>query len=822
MLNQKLLSIIALVAMTLLPQGAWADSVIFSMTDVTGFSGILGTDYVDDSDANVSSGCIGVTAGKTLDLTATFTGGTAKVKNGHDSKNNLTLNTSTGVVNIGNSSNSYLFITLSSTTIQEGDIITLSGYKDASNSSFYISYTTSKGSVTHSFASSSYTVPAASALIGKASVYFFNSKGTTISSITITRPQPATPEFSPASGEVAQGSKITVTSTYATTIQYKWTANSTTPADGWTAYTDGAVVPEQAAGTPYLHVQCTRDGVTGTTTGYAQYTITGSDTDAPVLESTSPANSATGIAIAGDIVLTFDENVACTTNATLTPEGGEAIELTPVVSGTTVTYSYTGLAYQKAHTFALAANSVEDVSGNKYASAISFSFTTAQEVVADPTFDVKGGYSFTIACATAGATIYYAVDDADPINSVSKKEYTTTGNNRLGIKTSGEHTVYAYAVKAGAVTSAVVSQAITVPTNGDTYITKPLTIKLQPTSAGGDDQYENNTYTNNGFSLSSTKELYNASNVSGFGDASLSFKANGGGTLTVTAPTGVTIQAIKVYAMRNANNNVTTISTTSGHTRKSSSNRIIPRLTYDYDSGVGMMSEHVITKDEPDNTCQFTIADQCRLYVEVYADVELATLDNLGYATFASAYPLDLANMTATTAPKAYKAAVSGTKVNFTEVSEAIAANTGILLEGGANETVTIPVAASGTDISSSNAFKVNTTGGKMASADVTNNYFFAMMKNQATLTFATFDPTNLAIPANKAYLEVAKNYFPNNAQLSFIFGDGDGETTNINLNVNDNLNFDQNAPRYNLSGQRVSDSYKGIVIVNGRKYINK
>ena len=816
-------------AAIMISQGAWADSVIFSMTGVTGFSGTLGTDYVDDSDENVSTGCIGVKVGKTLDLTATFSDGTAKVKNGHDTKNNLTLNTSTGVVSIGNSGKSYLYITLSSTTIQEGDIINLSGYKDASNSSFYISGTNSKGSVTHSFASSSYNVPAASALIGKSSVYFFNNTGATISSITITRPQPSAPVFSPASGEsVAQGSKITVTSNYATTIQYKWTANSTTPDDGWTTYTDGAVVPEAAVGTPYLHVQSTRDGVTGTTTAYAQYTITGADTDAPELVSTSPTNSATSIAIAGDIVLTFDENVACTTNATLTPEGGEAIELTPVVSGTTVTYSYSGLAYQKTHTFALAANSVEDVSGNPYASAIGFSFTTAQEVVAEPTFNVAGGYSFTIACATAGATIYYTVDDDDPINSASKKEYTTTGNNRLGIKTSGDHTVYAYAVKAGAVTSSVVSQTITVPTNGDTYITTPLTIKLQPASAGSDDRYENDTYTNNGFSLSSTKELYNASEVSGFGDARFSFKANGGGTLTVTAPTGVTIQAIKVYAMRNANGNVTTIGTTSGHTRKSSSNRIIPRHTYDYDSGVGMMSEHVITKDDPDNTCQFTIADQCRLYVEVYADVELATLDNYGYATFASTYPLDLANMSATTAPTAYKAAVSGTKVNFTEVSEAVAANTGILLQGGAGETVTIPLAATGTDISATNAFKVNTTGAIMDGANTTDNYFFAMKKNQETLTFATFNPTALAIPANKAYLEVAKSNFGGGArELSFSFGDGN--TTSIS--AIDNSKQTVNC-YYDLQGRRVAQPTKGLYIVrsaegrlqgkNGKKVVIK
>jgi len=33
---------------------------------------------------------------------------------------------------------------------------------------------------------------------------------------------------------------------------------------------------------------------------------------------------------------------------------------------------------------------------------------------------------------------------------------------------------------------------------------------------------------------------------------------------------------------------------------------------------------------------------------------------------------------------------------------------------------------------------------------------------------------------------------------------------------------LDANAPAYNVSGQKVSDNYRGLVIQNGRKYINK
>lgn len=40
--------------------------------------------------------------------------------------------------------------------------------------------------------------------------------------------------------------------------------------------------------------------------------------------------------------------------------------------------------------------------------------------------------------------------------------------------------------------------------------------------------------------------------------------------------------------------------------------------------------------------------------------------------------------------------------------------------------------------------------------------------------------------------------------------------------NVNAKANTDVNAPMYNLAGQRVSKSYKGIVIQNGKKFINK
>ena len=39
-------------------------------------------------------------------------------------------------------------------------------------------------------------------------------------------------------------------------------------------------------------------------------------------------------------------------------------------------------------------------------------------------------------------------------------------------------------------------------------------------------------------------------------------------------------------------------------------------------------------------------------------------------------------------------------------------------------------------------------------------------------------------------------------------------------LTINNNGMEDANAPIYNLSGQKVDQNYRGVVIKNGRKYL--
>ena len=191
------------------------------------------------------------------------------------------------------------------------------------------------------------------------------------------------------------------------------------------------------------------------------------------------------------------------------------------------------------------------------------------------------------------------------------------------------------------------------------------------------------------------------------------------------------------------------------------------------------------------------------------------TLDAAGYATFASSYALDVANMTATTGEAtAYKAAVDGTQVNFSPLDQTIPANTGILLKGTAGATVTIPVVASGTTVAD-NEFLVNTSGTTFDAAS--GYYYFAMMKDESTLTFATFEPSTLEFPAGKAYLKVPVSNFSGDARLTTVFADD--ETSGVSTMLTDKYET-ADQMMYNLSGQRVSKAKKGLYILNGKKML--
>lgn len=97
------------------------------------------------------------------------------------------------------------------------------------------------------------------------------------------------------------------------------------------------------------------------------------DKTAPVLTATTPQNDGTA-STSGNIIITFDETVALASNAAGTLDG-ETIQ--PTVSGNSVFFAYSALEFSTPYTFTLPAGSVTDASGNVYNEAISINFTTA-------------------------------------------------------------------------------------------------------------------------------------------------------------------------------------------------------------------------------------------------------------------------------------------------------------------------------------------------------------------------------------------------------------------------------------------------------------
>ena len=107
-------------------------------------------------------------------------------------------------------------------------------------------------------------------------------------------------------------------------------------------------------------------------------------------------------------------------------------------------------------------------------------------------------------------------------------------------------------------------------------------------------------------------------------------------------------------------------------------------------------------------------------------------------------------------------------------------------------------------------------TADAMAEEDPACLYYRLTMHNGETIGFwwGAEDGAAFSVAANKAYLAVPANQ----AKDGFAFGN-DGGATEIVLNA---LKGEQNGEMYNLQGQKVGSEYKGIVIVNGKKFINK
>ena len=228
---------------------------------------------------------------------------------------------------------------------------------------------------------------------------------------------------------------------------------------------------------------------------------------------------------------------------------------------------------------------------------------------------------------------------------------------------------------------------------------------------------------------------------------------------------------------------------------------------FDVDEGDYSEADAVGTWTGAASEIVFTAAQTCRMQkIAVFFKNEEIPVSAAGFATFCSPFALDF---TGVSTIEAYTAAINGSNVEFTKVTGSVPANTGLLVKAAAGTYEVPAVAASTTDVSGNKL--VGTVAGTTIDGTDAGTDYYVLKQNAEGVGFYKVTNAAYSVRANSAYLAVAKG-----SAKGFIPVDG---TTAIELVDTAN---EVAAPAYNLQGQRVSEGYKGVVIVNGKKIMMK
>ena len=416
--------------------------------------------------------------------------------------------------------------------------------------------------------------------------------------------------------------------------------------------------------------------------------------------------------------------------------------------------------------------------------------------VSDPVISQFNG-TVALSCETPGASIEYSLDN-ETFNAYTR-----------AFTLSEDATVYARATRANCTASSVVSAAVTTVSKGAANYTIWM----------GHGSFDNNT-TNSmtgksgddaeGIVMAITgnaDKKWSSGNgkINVGGIERTSIKLSNGAQNTITLPTGMKATRITFYSFING-----ATSNTKSYWKEFQGENIsgadVPMGAWndvaDYLTTPDVRS-FALTGEETSIT--FTNAGEQLCFIialDVVVDPVSVTIPASGYATVASKYALDCANLPS--GLKAYKVSeISASAATIVEVNEAVAAGTGLILEGAAGS-YEIPVVATGTDISATNLLKA-----AVKATDVEADKVYVL--KDGTFHLVTAAST---VPAGKAYLEV-----PAESEARALTIEIGGKTTGINK-VEAAVAGD--AEIYNMLGQRVAQPTKGLYIVNGKKVIIK
>lgn len=192
-----------------------------------------------------------------------------------------------------------------------------------------------------------------------------------------------------------------------------------------------------------------------------------------------------------------------------------------------------------------------------------------------------------------------------------------------------------------------------------------------------------------------------------------------------------------------------------------------------------------------------------------------ATIGPAGYITYSNGEKCVVSGA------KAYTVSANNTSsVTMTEMAAETVwpESAGMILGGSNGDEVTISAVASDATTSVIGDNLLKGTGNSTATPDKENVYVFSWNGSDPSTVGFYKASGNGELAAHKAYLDLSTAGAKTADFLSFDFG---GETTSINSIKNGELRV-ENYDYHNLAGQKVNKDYKGIVIVNGKKYLRK
>lgn len=191
-----------------------------------------------------------------------------------------------------------------------------------------------------------------------------------------------------------------------------------------------------------------------------------------------------------------------------------------------------------------------------------------------------------------------------------------------------------------------------------------------------------------------------------------------------------------------------------------------------------------------------------------YAKAESLTTAASGFATYAADYCVNYSEL----GLKAYLVTLDSDAktVKYTEFTSVVPAGKAVLVKGEPNKSYELTPASD--DAATSNFVTDLLASDGNVTSDGALYYAFGTLNGESGFKLVA---DGVQIPAKKGYLKLAEA----STQKFFSFN-GNGSTTGINQIEGEASSA--NAAIYNLAGQRVNKTFKGVVIKNGKKYIIK